>query len=54
MPANKCGYGPCTCKVAAGQRFCSDGCRDLAVLSGQSSLRCGCDHAACAHEPRKT
>jgi hypothetical protein len=54
MAQNKCGYGPCGCEVATGQKFCSDGCRDLAGMSSQSSMRCGCDHSSCAHEAKKS
>ncbi len=53
MAPNKCQHGPCGCEVSAGQRFCSDACRDLAGMASQSSTRCGCDHAACAHEERR-
>ena len=53
MVANKCQHGPCMCEVSAGQKYCSDGCRDLAGMQSQSNSRCGCDHPACAHEAKK-
>jgi hypothetical protein len=47
MAKQTCDHAPCNCSATAGERFCSDACRDLAIASPHSDTRCGCDHEAC-------
>ena len=41
----KCAHIPCVCKVAAGQKYCSEACRNAG--SEDVEIACQCDHAAC-------
>ena len=48
MATNKCEHPTCNCPVSGAQRFCSDGCKDLAASASQNQTKCGCDHEDCA------
>ena len=40
-----CAHVPCTCAVPAGEKYCSESCRDAG--SGEVEIACECDHATC-------
>jgi len=50
---HQCAYTPCNCRVAPGEKYCSDYCEDharhrIAVSSISSGAEgCGCGHAEC-------
>ena len=43
---NTCAHIPCTCGVGAGERYCSDFCRDAG--SEEVEIACECGHATCS------
>ncbi len=47
---NRCAHPICACTVDAGERFCSDHCRDAMQHPhpGTDGERCLCGHRACA------
>jgi hypothetical protein len=44
----KCEHSTCTCQASAGQRFCSDACRQAQSASQAQGSSCSCGHADCA------
>jgi hypothetical protein len=54
MPATseKCAHGPCTCKPAQGDAYCSDYCRHEATSGPPREEKvCECGHKGCAGHP---
>lgn len=50
MPATseKCAHGPCTCKPAQGDAYCSDYCRHEATSGPpREETVCECGHKGC-------
>jgi len=41
-----CRHIPCRCEVPAGEKFCSDACRDAGA--NEVEIACECGHAICA------
>jgi len=41
-----CAHEPCQCVVPAGEKFCSDFCRDAGA--DEVEIACECDHPACS------
>jgi len=40
-----CAHEPCQCAVPAGEKFCSDFCRDAGA--NEVEIACECNHPAC-------
>ncbi len=43
--ANTCAHEPCQCTVPAGEKYCSDACRDAG--REEVEIACQCNHPAC-------
>lgn len=43
--SDHCAHIPCLCKVADGQQYCSDACRDAG--SEEVEIACQCAHEQC-------
>ena len=43
---NTCAHTPCTCVVEAGEKYCSESCRD--AESDEVEIACECGHATCS------
>ena len=41
---SRCVHPACTCRVEAGEQYCSEACR-----TAPSASTCGCNHPGCAH-----
>jgi hypothetical protein len=41
----KCAHIPCLCRVADGEEYCGEVCRDAG--SEEVEIACQCDHPAC-------
>jgi len=53
LTIHPCSHAPCNCRVAPGERYCSDYCEDHSRHSiasadiSSGSEECGCGHAEC-------
>ncbi len=45
MEERQCAHEPCLCKVAEGEKYCSDYCKNAG--SEEVEIACDCDHEAC-------
>ena len=43
---NTCARIPCTCVVNAGEKYCSESCRDAG--SEEAEIACECGHVTCS------
>jgi len=46
MDQKKCAHEPCACDVAAGEKFCSDWCKEAG--SEEVEIACECGHEPCS------
>jgi len=44
---DKCAHIPCACVAPAGQKYCSQFCKEAGA--GESEIACDCGHPACEH-----
>jgi hypothetical protein len=42
----KCAHEPCECMAPAGEKYCSDWCKDAG--SGEVEIACECGHPECS------
>jgi len=45
---SKCAHVPCACVAPAGEKYCSQFCKEAG--SSETEIACDCGHPACSNE----